>query len=64
MGILDYRDADMVIVDIPGLIEGAHEGVGLGHDFREPDRGSFYEYLIFFDDSLCDHHHIASTLSE
>jgi GTP-binding protein len=31
--VLDADDRALVIADIPGLIEGASEGVGLGHDF-------------------------------
>ncbi|MBR49258.1 MAG: hypothetical protein CL734_03415 [Chloroflexi bacterium] len=47
LGILDYRDVDMVIVDIPGLIEGAHEGVGLGHDFlRHIERCKVLIHLV------------------
>lgn len=34
LGVVDLEDAKgFVIADIPGLIEGASEGVGLGHEF-------------------------------
>jgi GTP-binding protein len=33
LGTLDADDRQLVIADIPGLIEGASEGLGLGHDF-------------------------------
>lgn len=34
LGVVDLEGADgYVIADIPGLIEGASEGVGLGHEF-------------------------------
>jgi GTP-binding protein len=33
LGTLDYDDGQLVLADIPGLIEGAAEGAGLGHEF-------------------------------
>lgn len=33
LGVVDLDDKGFVIADIPGLIEGASEGVGLGHEF-------------------------------
>lgn len=33
LGVVLYDEKDFVIADIPGLIEGASEGVGLGHKF-------------------------------
>lgn len=33
LGVVSYHDESFVIADIPGLIEGASEGLGLGHSF-------------------------------
>jgi GTP-binding protein len=33
LGVVMYDDRDLTFADIPGLIEGAHMGVGLGHAF-------------------------------
>ena len=47
LGVATVDDQDLLISDIPGLIEGASEGKGLGHDFlRHVDRTAVLLHLI------------------
>jgi GTP-binding protein len=48
LGVVDIdKDVSVLIADIPGLIEGAAEGKGLGHDFlRHVERTAVILHLI------------------
>ena len=47
LGVATIDDRDLLIADIPGLIEGASEGKGLGHDFlRHVDRTAVLLHLV------------------
>lgn len=48
LGVVDLEDAKgFVIADIPGLIEGASEGVGLGHEFlRHIERTKLIVHIV------------------
>ena len=36
---------------------------GLVHDFQKNDQSAFYQYLIFLDETYCDHHYITCTFA-
>ncbi len=52
LGVVRSGQRDFVMMEIPGLLEGAHKGVGLGHQFlRHAERARLYVHLV---DGLSD----------
>ncbi|MGB7338546.1 MAG: GTPase ObgE [Phototrophicaceae bacterium] len=66
LGVVIYDHKDLVFADIPGLIEGAHMGIGLGHAFlRHVSRCRVLIHVIdgMSDDPVADFNQINTELS-
>ncbi|KAF8392561.1 hypothetical protein HHK36_022906 [Tetracentron sinense] len=48
LGVVSFDyDSTMVVADLPGLLEGAHQGFGLGHEFlRHTERCSVLVHIV------------------
>jgi GTPase len=52
LGVLRIFDQEIIIADIPGLIEGASHGLGLGHAFlRHVERTKYLIHLVALNDT-------------
>ena len=47
LGVVKVGRNDFVMMEVPGLLEGAHEGIGLGHEFlRHAERARLYVHML------------------
>ena len=60
LGVVSYDDKEITLADIPGLTEGAHEGIGLGDKFlRHIERCKSLLHLIdITEDNLLENYYI------
>ena len=66
LGAVVYDNKDLVFADIPGLIEGAHLGIGLGHSFlRHVQRTRLTVHILdgSADDPIADYSQINTELA-
>ena len=65
LGVVRSGQRDFVMMEIPGLLEGAHNGTGLGHQFlRHAERARLYVHLVdgISDDPVGDYRMVRDEL--
>ncbi len=67
LGVVGSRDKSFVMMEVPGLIEGAHDGIGLGHEFlRHAERARIYIHILdgLSEDPIADYHMVNEELRQ
>ncbi|MCH7622138.1 MAG: GTPase ObgE [Chloroflexi bacterium] len=67
LGVVGTRNKSFVMMEVPGLIEGAHEGVGLGDQFlRHAERTRIYIHMLdgLSEDPIADYHMVNEELRQ
>lgn len=70
LGVVSIADQTFVIADLPGLIEGASEGIGLGHQFlKHADRTKVLVHVVDIlpvdeSDPIANYHLIENELKQ